>query len=77
MNEKRISVTLGVLVDLKVGENADIKNLMMHWNCSTSYTGISTSCDIGFNYNKNDPVSQMVFVAPGMLPARQSACNNC
>ena len=39
MKEKRISVTLGVLVDLKVGENADMKNLIERLECSCMNAG--------------------------------------
>jgi hypothetical protein len=39
MKEKRISVTIGVLVDLKVNENADIKNLIERLECSCINAG--------------------------------------
>jgi hypothetical protein len=39
MKEKRISVTLGVLVDLKVGENADMKNLIERLECTCINAG--------------------------------------
>jgi hypothetical protein len=39
MKEKRISVTLGVLVDLKVGEKADLKNLIERLECTCINAG--------------------------------------
>jgi hypothetical protein len=39
MREKRISVTLGVLVDLKIGENADMKNLIERLECTCINAG--------------------------------------
>jgi hypothetical protein len=44
------------------------KHFTMHVNIGTSNSDISNSCDIGFNYNKNDPVSQMVFLARACFP---------
>jgi hypothetical protein len=39
MKEKRISVTLGVLVDLKVGDRANVKNLIERLECTCINAG--------------------------------------